>query len=192
MRAMTIFGSPKRIGNTGTVLGWVEDELAAGGHQSERVDVCRSPLKGCLGCYKCQTNPDQPACAQKDGGNELFARMLQADLLLFATPLYGWSFSAQLKSLLDRCFCLVTGYETGNPNSLLAGKTAALLVTCGGAIEGNADLIQENFVRFAGWSKCQAVDSLVIPGCTTPEALGEDVQAKAHAWTRTITAAAQG
>jgi hypothetical protein len=85
-----------------------------------------------------------------------------------------------MKALIDRHFCLVTGYGTADLKSLVEGKRTALLVTCAGPVEKNADLIQVLFDRLTDFGKCKAIGKYVVPFCTTPEALNEKVRGMAH------------
>ena len=89
------------------------------------------------------------------------------------TQLYTYSFPAQMKALVDRQNCLVTGYGTAEYTPLLGGKRAALLVTCGGPVEENADLIQEAFDRESRYQQMNVFGMYVVPHCTTPDSLGD-------------------
>lgn len=179
MKVMTILGSPRKGGNTATVLDWVEDELRANHHVVDRANMVDYRVQGCMECYRCQGVSDEPGCSHDDDGNALFKRMISADVILIASPLFCWGFSSQIKPLIDRCYCLVTGYNDGRPNSLIENKRAVLLVTAAGPIEGNADLISETFRRFCDYLRCDFTAQLVVPFCSTRDALGEDVQARA-------------
>jgi multimeric flavodoxin WrbA len=106
--------------------------------------------------------------------------MLAADAVIYSTPLYCWGFSSQMKALIDRHYCLVTGFGTPDHRSLLAGKPVALLVTCAGPVEGNADVIQTLFNRLCQFDQARIVNKTVVPQCTTPDALGEDARAAAR------------
>ena len=173
MKITTILGSPRKRGNTAKVLGLFE-ELVAGDHAVDRIDVASSEVNGCLGCDACQKVTDAPGCVQKDEAVPIFGRMLAADVIVYATPLYCWGFSAQMKALLDRHYCLVTGYLTPEYNSLLRGKRVALLVTCAEGIEDNADLIQVVFDRLNDYSKSDVVGKYIVPFCTTPDSMGPE------------------
>ncbi len=173
MKVMTILGSPKRNGNTAKVLGLFES-LISNGHEVERINIAEFNVKGCIGCYACQQNTDEPGCVQKDDTVSIFERMMSSDAVVYASPLYCWSFSSQLKAFLDRHFCLVTGYNTADYKSLLEGKRSALLVTCGGPVEDNADLIQTIFERINDYGKCSVIGKYVVPFCTSPEAIGPE------------------
>ena len=50
MKVLSIFGGPRKNGNTVAVLNWVEEELGGLGHEVERVDVVDKSVGGCLGC----------------------------------------------------------------------------------------------------------------------------------------------
>ena len=173
MKVMTILGSPREKGNTAKVLGLFE-ELIAQRHQVHRINIASIDVKGCLGCCTCKELTDEPGCVQKDDAGSVFERMIDSDVIIYASPLYAWGFSSQLKALIDRHFCLVTGYETPNYKSLLQGKSTALLVTCAGPVENNADLIQTIFDRLNDYCKCNVVGKYIVPFCTTPDSISTE------------------
>ncbi len=173
MKIMTILGSPKKKGNTAKVLGMFE-EIVSTGHEVDRINIIDYDVKGCLGCGKCQQKPDEPGCVQKDDAMDLFDRMMKADAVVYASPLYCWSFTSQIKPLIDRHFCLVTGYGTPEYKALLDGLPVALLVTCGGPVEENTEHIQGIFEGISAYGKCKTVGKYILPFCTVPDAIGEE------------------
>lgn len=186
MNILSMLGSPRKKGNTARVLGWVEEELQAAGHGVERLNVVDHKLGGCVECYTCHESRDAPGCARKDDALDIFERMMKADVLLYASPLFCWGYSAQIKPLIDRHYCLVKDYPTPQWKSFIEGKRAALLVTCGGPEEGNAELLVEMFRRLMEYAKTNMVGALVIPFATTPDAMGEDVRERAAQFASTI------
>lgn len=176
MHITTILGSPRKQGNTARVLTALEDRLRGENDYIDRINVTQYTLKGCIGCGRCRESLDHPGCVLKDDMMEVFERMLCADLLLYASPLYVYGFSAQIKPLLDRQCCLVKLVgETGQQHrfSLLEGKSAALLVTCADGIEGNADLISVVFERECRFLKCSLLGTYIVPNCTQPAFISE-------------------
>jgi multimeric flavodoxin WrbA len=165
MRVMTILGSPKAHGNTATVLAMLEDQLRTGGHDVDRVHVVDHPIVGCLGCYACQQSETFPECAQADAAAAIFRRMQDADAIVYASPLYVWDLSAQIKPLIDRHMALMRGLNTPGHLSALEGKRLALLVTCMGPAERNADLVQELFARLSAALKGRLVGRYVVAHC---------------------------
>lgn len=175
MKILSILGSPRKNGNTDTVLSAVE-ALVAGSHSVDRVNIRDHRVNGCLGCGVCQETDDAPDCVQEDDAPALFERMLQATAVIYATPLYCWGFSAQLKAFIDRHYCLVTGAGSDDWKSLVRNKPMALLVTCAGPIEDNADLIQVMFDRMTSYMLSKSVGKYIVPLCTTPDRLGPEAQ----------------
>jgi multimeric flavodoxin WrbA len=188
MTVTSILGSPRKKGNTNRVLSWVEDELGRLNHRVSRIDVVDHKVNGCKGCSTCQTSENRPGCPQKDDVANILSRLIDSDVVLYASPNYMWGLSSQLKALVDRHCCLVTGFGTPDWQSLLDGKRAALVVTCGDAIENNCDLMMQTFERFAAYLKIDYLGALVIPYATTPDAMGEDVRDQAKAFARKIAA----
>ena len=71
-------------------------------------DAARADLHPCLGCDFCGMNGP---CSQKDDGEKLKKQILDADMMVFVTPLYYYGMSAQLKMLVDR-FCAINSSIT--------------------------------------------------------------------------------
>jgi multimeric flavodoxin WrbA len=172
MKIVTILGSPRRQGNTATVLQAFE-ALVAPVHEVSRINVTDFRVEGCRGCDVCQDRLDKPGCLQKDDAVRLLERILDADAVVYACPVYCWSFPAQLKALMDRHYCLVKWQAGEVAAALMSGKRAALLVTCGGDAADNADLIQVMFEREMAYVRGQVVGRYVVANCTTPAELGE-------------------
>jgi len=172
MKVATLMGSPRRKGNTAKVLDLFENLLTKNGHEVDRINIVDYEINGCVGCQTCQDEMHAPGCRQDDDAVEIFKRLMAADAIVYASPLYTYSFPAQMKALVDRQNCLVKAYGTPDCVALLRGKRTALLVTCGGSVEDNADLIQEAFVRESQFQQMKVVGTYVVPNCTTPDALG--------------------
>ena len=179
MKVVSLFGSPRKKGNTARVLGWVEEALVSQGHEVSRINVTQHKVNGCVACYTCQSEPDRPGCPQEDDALEIFDQLFEADAVIYASPLFCWSWTAQIKSLIDRHFCLVT--DAGGPKwkSLLEDKPVALVMTAAGPLEENADVLVKQFDALAQYAKAKIVDHLVVPFCTTPDAIGDDTREQA-------------
>jgi multimeric flavodoxin WrbA len=172
VKIVTIQGSPRKRGNTAAVLQAFE-ALVAPHHQLDRINITDYHVEGCRGCDVCQDRLAEPGCLQKDDAVRLLERILTADIVVYAAPVYCWAFPAQLKALLDRHYCLVKWQDGEVAAALMAGKRAALLVTCGGDAEDNADLIQVMFDREIAYVRGTVVGKYVVANCTTPAELGE-------------------
>ena len=175
MKLLTIFGGPRKRGNTATVLGRVEDAARADGHHVVRFDLNELTFRGCQSCYACADVMDAPGCVLEDDAIGVLEAMITADAILYASPLYMWGVAGPMKTFLDRSMCLVKDYLGPNYTSLVDGKRASLLVTCMGPLEDNADLIDPQFARFTGYAKIDTIAPWIIPGCSEPGALPADV-----------------
>lgn len=149
MRALLLMGSPRRDGNTAALLGPFSEELVAAGAEAETVWLYGADIRPCLACRQCQRDWTVFGCPQRDDVQALFDRILESDLLVFATPIYSWYCTPPMKALLDR---LVYGmnkfYGEAKGPSLWAGKSAALLLTCGYRPERGCDLFEEGMRRY--------------------------------------------
>jgi len=183
MNILTIMGSPRRRGNTATVLGMFEQQVVVA-HQVERLNLTDYSVHGCLGCEVCQGSLEEPGCGQRDDAPAIFSRMRTADLLVYASPIYAWSVTAQMKALIDRHYGLIK-WNHGE-KSLLAGKRAMLMVTCGGAAAENADLVFPLFERQMAIAKVTVAGMFVVDNCNNPDELGQQAADVAFAMARAV------
>jgi len=176
MNLVTIFSGPRKQGNTATVLGWVEDAARAGGHDVARFNLNELEFRGCQSCFACAGSMDAPGCVLQDDAQGVLNAVVGADAVVYASPLYMWGVAGPLKTFLDRSMCLVKDFMGPNYKSLVDGKRATVLMTCMGPLEENADLVEPQFTRFAGYAKYEQIAPWIIPGCSEPDALPEDVK----------------
>ncbi len=180
MQVLSIYGGPRKKGNTATILAWVEQELETSKHHIERIDLLKNKVNGCIGCLKCKDNMAEPGCIQKDDGLEIIDRIVDSDAVIFASPLYYWGFSAQMKALIDRCHCLYRGVcGSSEHTSFVEGQYQALIVTAADPFENNAEQILTAFQRFLVYNKAYSAGQLLICNSTTPDELGADIKKQA-------------
>lgn len=99
MKILALSGSPRENGNTDQYLKMVLDECAAQGAETEMIRVCDKNLKGCRGCYGCV---QAKKCVIQDDFQEIFEKIVEADVLVLGTPVYHSSITPELKAVLDR------------------------------------------------------------------------------------------
>lgn len=102
MYALAINGSPRKKGNTETLLKEVLKPLDAAGWETEFVQLGGKEIRGCIACGKCWENKDLHCAVKKDIFNDVFEKMVKADALILGSPTYFTDVSAELKALLDR------------------------------------------------------------------------------------------
>lgn len=154
MKYLILMSSPRKDGNTQALLKPFMEELTAKGIDHELVWLYDKEISPCIACRKCQKDWTIFGCWYQDDVQEIFDKVLAADTIILATPMYSWYCTPPMKALLDR---LVYGmnkyYGTEKGPSLWAGKNMALIVTCGYRPEKGADLFEVGMQRYCKHSK---------------------------------------
>ena len=99
VKVLGISGSPRRHGNTETLLDSFLEGAKAAGATVEKVvlrEIDYSPCRGCNACHK------TGECVVKDDAPGLYDRILATDILAVASPIYSMGITAQLKGFIDR------------------------------------------------------------------------------------------
>jgi multimeric flavodoxin WrbA len=102
VRVIGLAGSPRRNGNTEALLDRFLAGAAGGGAQVEKVVLARLKVRGCVACDECH---ETGACAIRDDFQIVFDKLLTADVIALAAPLYMWNVPAQAKAVIDRSEC---------------------------------------------------------------------------------------
>lgn len=106
-------GSPRNNGNSTIMLNNFIDGAKSNNSEIEIIDPYKTNVNFCLGCLKC--NVTKKCIQQNDDWEELSQKILDADVLVFASPVYFHHFPAPMKIILDRfrSFVNITITETG-------------------------------------------------------------------------------
>lgn len=169
MNLLFVCGSPRRAGNTARILQNVATAVSDR-HETEICYISDYRINGCLGCNHCQQVLTEPGCVQQDDAARILDKIIRADAVLYGTPLYGHSFSGQLKLLMDRhvaLFKFVGGadkaVEEMEIQSFIAGKPVGLVVSCQGPEEHNTELLKMQFDKFCESSLSRCFGKYVFP-----------------------------
>ena len=156
-----IQGAPRKNGKTRAMTALAMKAAQEAGGEVALIDATELDFKvpGCLGCQKCQESEDF-VCSLGDGVAEVVATLPGYDVIVLATPLYWWSYTAQLKIVIDRMYSLSKFQEETGIRSVLAGKTLALLATAGGQLEDNLDLLERQWRNPADMLGCSFLSCL--------------------------------
>ena len=98
-KILVISASPRKGGNSDLLCDQFAKGAREAGHEVEKIRLAEKKVGYCTGCYACQK---LHKCVQQDDANELVEKMLSADSIVLATPVYFYSMDAQLKALIDR------------------------------------------------------------------------------------------
>ena len=98
-KVLILSASPRKGGNSDLLCDQFARGAAEAGHQVEKIRVQEKRIAPCLACYGCRGTG---ACVQKDDMAEILEKMVEADVLVLATPGYFYSMDGQIKTLIDR------------------------------------------------------------------------------------------
>lgn len=154
MNYCVLMGSPRKNGHTISVLRPFLEELEAAGHQTDLIWLYDKDIRPCLACRVCQDDFVSFGCVQKDDMQDIFQRILAADCLVLATPIYSWYCTPPMKAALDRLVYGMNKYYGKQKGPVLwRGKQCALFVTCGYPPEESADLLDTGLARYCRHSR---------------------------------------
>lgn len=159
MKIVVLMGSPNRRGSTNLLVGAFVRGVQESGHTCEVVDVCHADIRPCTGCVHCGY---EGPCVQKDDVEVIRGKLLAADMVVFATPLYYYGMTAQLKTLVDR-FCAF--------NSSLNGRhlKSALLAVAWNADDWTFDALEAHYRTLVRYINFEDRGMVLGRGCGTPQ-----------------------
>lgn len=111
---LLITGSPRKYGNTDRMADAFEKGANCAGHSVHRINARELNLRGCADCTACFQNGENSACSIEPDFNEIVPYFLSCDTIVFCTPLYWYSFPAQLKAVIDKIYAFVVSKRTSN------------------------------------------------------------------------------
>ena len=154
MRVLIISSSPRKGGNSDVLCGRFAEGAAEAGHEVAKVNLREKELSPCQACYGCMKNH---VCTIKDDMAEIFPKLVAADVIVMASPVYFYSLCSQMKMLIDRC--LVN-------HKAIAGKRFYFIVT---AADPQHEAVNETLAAFRGFLRClpDAREAGVIYGTGT-------------------------
>jgi len=123
MKIVGILGSPRKEGNTETLLDLALGEAQKKGVFTDKIALRDKSIAPCDGCQACMKTGK---CVIEDDAQEIYQAMLDSDGIIWATPVYFWSMTSQTKALMDRTYALTF------PKLQLASKVGGLILVAGG------------------------------------------------------------
>ena len=141
MKKVLVISTSMRVGHNSDHFAQVFcDGAISAGHEVEYISLKGRKISFCIGCSACHTSR---RCVLQDDAAEIIEKMKQADVLVFATPIYFFEMSGQMKTLLDRT----------NPLFMeeYAFRDVYLLTA---AHDGRAAAVDRCIAGLEGWLEC--------------------------------------
>ncbi|HEY3424690.1 MAG TPA: flavodoxin family protein [Negativicutes bacterium] len=153
---LVLTGSPRKGGNTDKLADAFIAGARQAGHTTVTFTTADKHIKGCIDCQTCFSKGS--ACSVPDDFANLAPLLEQADIVVFATPLYWFTFSVQLKAAIDKFYSFVIGKRP------LKVKESMLLV-CGGGTDSNTyDGIVKSYKLIADFLNWKDSGIVIVPG----------------------------
>lgn len=118
MKNVVIISSSMRIGNSDKLCDEFQIGATKSGHSVDRINLRDIKLNFCLACRDCYNYGN---CVQNDDMNKIYPKIKDADVLVFATPIYYGEMSGSLKTFFDRLYPLFTS---------IGKKEVYIIATC--------------------------------------------------------------
>lgn len=159
-RILILKGSPREHGNSSVLA----DQVAAGASETgavvESIFLHEMNIRPCRGCNTCRS---KLACVIKDDMQTLYPRLLKTDSVVLASPIYWFTFSAQLKTCIDRWYALWSMAKEPFKNKpfgivLTYGDTDPYTSGCVNAIHTFEAMFRFLEAPIAGWVYGSALD----------------------------------
>ena len=182
-RILFLCGSPRPSGNTNTVVKWARQGAEAAGAAVTVVDAAKMKFKanGCICCMGCQRSKEYK-CVIADDAQPVLASMPRYDVLVFATPVYFFGPTAQLKLVLDRMYSLFK-FDQPVPGlgCAIGHATLGLISTAGDGLAGGLGAVADSFGILSRFTGCP-LKKLLVPGAPKdPRDLARDAKLRAKA-----------
>jgi multimeric flavodoxin WrbA len=99
-KVLLLSSSPRRGGNSDLLCEQFMKGAKQAGHEAEKIFLKNKKINYCTGCGTCFNG--EKSCVQKDDMAEILGKMIAADVIVMATPVYFYTMCAQMKTLIDR------------------------------------------------------------------------------------------
>ena len=105
-KVLILSASPRKGGNSDLLCDQFLRGAKEAGHEAEKIFLREKKINHCVACGACQGNGGK--CVQKDDMAEVLDRMIAADVIVMATPVYFYTMNGQMKTLIDRTYARYT------------------------------------------------------------------------------------
>ena len=158
MKIVILQGSPNIKGSTNLLVESFSKGAKEVNHEVIRFDINKMNINNCTGCVSCGY---EGPCIFKDDNEIIKSEVLSSDVLVFATPLYYYGFTAQLKKVIDR-FC--------SYNSSLHAKKlkSCLLAVAWNNDDWTFDALETHYKTLVRYNHFEDIGMILGFGCGTP------------------------
>lgn len=179
MNITIIQGSPHKNGASNLLADQFKRGAELAGHHVSVFDAAHAQIAPCQACEYCHTTGGG-TCILNDDMRKLRERILDSDMVVFATPLYFFNMSAQMQTVIDRFYAFLDKLST-------RVRQTALLVTANNPNPHITDIVANNYLSIVHFLGAKAAGMILACGCGTPKATrNSDYPTQAYAFGATL------
>jgi multimeric flavodoxin WrbA len=167
LKVLAINGSPRKNGNTATLLKEIGKIAKNRGDKVEQINLIDLDFSDCRECMGCKKGTE---CVTDDDMQGIYKKMQEADVILLGSPIFMDAETGLTKNMIDRTFALLAPREDGTfETRLRKGKKAFVVFTCG---MNDGEIIYHKlttryFDTFVTMLGCKDFRSFIVPGAST-------------------------
>ena len=139
-KILILSASPRKHGNSDLLCDQFLLGAKEAGHQVEKIFLRDKTINHCIACDSCQGNGGR--CVQRDDMAGILDKMIGANVIVMATPVYFYSMNGQMKTLIDRTYARY---------SEISDKEMYFIMTAANSIK---DSLQRTVEGFRGFTSC--------------------------------------
>ena len=179
MTITLIEGSPHRNGSTAMLSEQFRKGAEEEGHTVRVFDASHAEISPCMACEYCHTK-GKGACAIDDDMSELRKLILSSDVVVFSTPVYFFSMSAQMKAVVDRMYAFLNEIT-------VKVKAMALIAAANNPDPHIMDILVANYLSITSFLDVRNAGMILASGCGTPDTtVATEYPAAAYRFGRSI------
>jgi multimeric flavodoxin WrbA len=139
-KVLVLSASPRKGGNSDLLCDQFVKGAQEAGAQAEKIFLGDQEINYCTGCGRCSNR--SAGCSQKDDMGAILEKMIAAQVIVMATPVYFYTMSGQMKTLIDRTCARYTE---------ITGKEFYFIVA---AADTNQENMERTLEEFRGFTAC--------------------------------------
>ena len=144
-KILVLNGAARKNGNTAKLAAAFTEGAEAAGNQVKAFYLDGMNIHSCKGCLRAGRDSRHP-CAQRDDMDQIYAEFEEADVVVFASPVYFWTVTGALKTAADRLYAELECLGYGG-----FAKQCVLLMTADGGDYSQAVTWYRTYERNLGW-----------------------------------------
>lgn len=155
-----VIGSPRKNGNTDVLVSRILEGARKNGANTEAIFLVDLKISECDGCHACWKG--KHVCSKADDMREVYPKIIEADAIVFGTPVYWFGPTAMMKCFIDR----FVYFNSPASRRKIRNKVGVIAVPFEDRRYKTSDLVVDFFARSLDYLEMRLIDKILVPGVT--------------------------